>query len=257
MPVELRESGAHAHVAHLRFEFGDLNLLRGETVEAIRREVESVPEDVSVVTIRGEDGDGGLTAGLDITAARAFSVSEARAFLGALHDLVAAVRNLDAVTVCGCGEYALGAGLELAMACDFRVARADAALGLPEVDVGLVTGLQGGLLIRLVGLQAAKELVYTGEPVSGTRAADLGLVNRAPPPGEYEAAIDGYVATLAAKSPVVLRRQKEVFRAWRSVGIERGISHSRETIASCFDLADRREAMDAFLQDREPDFEGR
>lgn len=82
---------------------------------------------------------------------------------------MAAVRDLDAVTVCGCDEYALGAGLELAMACDFRVARVDAALGLPEVDVGLVTGIQGGLLIRFVGLQAARELVYTGEPESGTR----------------------------------------------------------------------------------------
>ena len=108
------------------------------------------------------------------------------------------------------------------MACDFRIATADAALGLPEIDVGLVTGIQGGLLIRLVGLQAAKELVYTGDPVSGAEAAELGLVNWAPPADEYETAIDDYVDTLAAKSPHILREQKRVFRAWRSAGIERG-----------------------------------
>jgi enoyl-CoA hydratase len=161
------------------------------------------------------------------------------------------------VTVCGCGGYALGAGLELAMAYDFRVATADAVLGLPEVNVGLVTGIQGGLLIRLVGLQAAKELIYTGEPVSGTEAETLGLVNRAPPAAEYEDTLDKFVTTLGAKSPLVLREQKAVFWAWRSVGIERGIDHRLESIAACFDTHDQREAMDAFLDGRDPEFHGR
>jgi len=184
-------------------------------------------------------------------------VSEAREFLRSLRGMIRTVRDADAVTLCGCGGYALGAGLELAMACDFRVATADAALGLPEIDVGLVTGIQGGLLIRLVGPQAAKELVYTGDPLSGAEATELGLVNRAPPADEYEAAIDDYVDTLAAKSPHVLREQKRVFRAWRSAGIERGTDHSLESIAACFDTHDQQEAMGAFLEDREPTFEGR
>jgi len=107
-----------------------------------------------------------------------------------LYELMQGVRNLDAVTVCRCGEYALGGGLELAMSCDFRVATEDAALGLPEIDAGLVTGIQGGLLVRLVGLQAAKEIVYTGEPVSGLDAEELGLVNRAVAPDAYVETVD-------------------------------------------------------------------
>lgn len=247
------------NVAHLRFDFGELNLLSPDAIAALRDAVTTVPDDVSVLTIGpdADDGVGGLTAGLKLDEVKDLSVSEAREVLTDLYELNQGVRNLDAVTVCRCGDYALGGGLELAMSCDFRVATADAALRLPEIDAGLVTGIQGGLLVRLVGLQAAKELVYTGDPVSGRRAEALGLVNRAAPPEEYDATVDELVATLAAKSPRIVRWQSQVFRALRSNGIESGIDHSLETIAACFDTYDQREAMAAFLEDRESEFEGR
>ncbi len=160
---------------------------------------------------------------------------------------MATVRNLDAVTVCGCGEYALGAGLELAMSCDIRVAADDAALGLPEVDVGLVTGIQGGLLIRLIGEGRAKELIYTGESVSGTRAAAMGLVTRAVPAADHDETVDEVTEQLATIHPDVLRRQRAVFRDWRSEGLEDGIEESVESIAACFGTAAQRDGMAAFL----------
>lgn len=254
MTVEYRSDESFDHVAWLRFDSGDLNLLNPESIGALHDAVTSVPKDISVLVVRGTGPEGGLTSGLDLTAVNDFSVSEARKFLRSLRALIREVRDADAVTVCGCGGYALGAGLELAMACDFRVSTDEAVLGLPEVDVGLVTGIQGGLLIRLVGLQAAKELIYTGEPVSGTEAVDLGLVNRAPPAAEYEDALNEYLTALGTKSPFVLCEQKAVFRAWRSVGIERGIDHSLESIAACFNTHDQQEAMDAFLEGRDPEF---
>lgn len=140
------------------------------------------------------------------------------------------IRNLRAVTVCACGEYALGAGLELAMSCDFRLVVDDAVLGLPEIDVGLVTGIQGGLLIRLVGLQAAKELIFTGDPISGERAVELGLINYAASPDSYEQLVQDLVSTLASKPLRIVKWQNDVFRTWRSFGIESGIEHSGETI---------------------------
>lgn len=256
MAVHYQPDDSRDYVGRLRIDTGDLNLLNPDSVAAIRDAVVDVPDDVSVLVVRGPGASAGLTAGLDLTVARDFTVSEARTFLRSLRDAIRAVRDVDAVTICGCGGYALGAGLELAMACDFRVATEEAALGLPEVDVGIVTGIQGGLLIPLVGVQAAKELIYTGDPISGVEAADLGLVNEAVAPDEYEAAIEAYVETLAAKSPLVLREQKRVFRSWRSVGLERGIDHSLEVIAAGFDTHDQTEAMSAFLEEREPSFEG-
>lgn len=241
------------HVAHLRFDFGELNLLDPSAIDDLGAAIDEVPADVSVVTIRGaadESGSiGGLTGGLDLEAVREFEAAEARRLICRLHGVMQRVRDLQAVTVCGCGEYALGAGLELAMSCDFRVATEDAVLGLPEIDVGLVTGIQGGLLVRLVGLQAAKELVYTGESISGTRAVSLGLVNRAEAPGDYEPAVAALVDALAAKPPRILKWQTDVFRALRSAGVERGIDSTRETIAHCFGTSEQRAAMESFLDD--------
>lgn len=258
MSVTVTRDDAIDHVAHLRIDAGELNLFGPEVARELREAVESVPGDVSVLTIRGESGgSGGLTAGIPLDEVADYSTIEAREMITNLHGAMDAVRNAGPVTVCGCGEFALGAGLELAMCCDFRVATSDAALGLPEIDVGLVTGIQGGLLIRLVGLQEAKELIYTGETISGNRAEEIGLVNDAVPAEEYDSAIDDVVDTLAEKSPIVLRWQKEVFAAWRSNGIESGIDASLETIAACFGTDDQSEAMAAFLEDREPSFEGR
>lgn len=255
MPVSFARDERRPTVGHLRLDADDLNLLSPAVVDDLRAAIDDVPEDVSVCTVAGA-GDG-LTAGLDLEAVREFSTTEARDLLTDLAGALGAVRDLPAVTVCGCGEFALGAGLELAMSCDFRVATREAALGLPEVDVGLVTGIQGGLLIRLVGLQRAKELVYTGETISGTRSAEIGLVNRAVPTGDHDATVETFVDRLASKPPSVLGYQKSVFRAWRSVGVERGINHSLETIAACFDTPAQEEAMTAFLEGREPDFDGR
>ena len=240
MPVTLSRDRDREHVAHLELSAGDLTLLSPALIRDLRETAADVPENVAVLTVTG-DGDG-LTGGLKLDEVRDLSATEARDVLSDLRGAIRNVRDADAVTVCGCGGYALGAGLELAMAC--------------EVDVGLVTGIQGGLLVRLVGLQAAKEMIYTGEPVSGEEAAELGLVNRAVPADDHDEVVDGLVGTLAAKSPLVMRRQKEAFRAWRSVGVERGIDHTMELIAACFDTRDQSEAMGAFLAGREPTFRG-
>lgn len=251
MSIRIDRDHEHAHVAHLRFDFGELNLLTPAAIESLATAVDDVPDDVSVVTIRGDgdDGVGGLTGGLHLEQVRDFDAQEAQETIGQLRTALARVRNLCAVTVCGCGAYALGAGLELAMACDFRVTTDDAVLGLPEINVGLVTGIQGGLLIRLVGVQAAKELIFTGEPISGTHAAEIGLVNHAVSAANYEETLRDLVETLAAKPPRITQLQTEVFRAWRSNGVESGIKSSAETIALCFGTDAQQRAMAAFLDE--------
>lgn len=245
MPVTFERDGGTDTVGHLELDAGELNLLSPDTIAHLHTVVGDVPDDIAILTITG--GGEGLTAGLDLDAVQDFSTADARPVIRELHDAMAAVRDLDAVTVCGCGAYALGAGLELAMSCDIRVAAEDAALGLPEVDVGLVTGIQGGLLIRLVGEGRATELIYTGEPVKGTRAADIGLVTRAVPAADHDDTLDELTEQLARIHPDVLRRQRAVFRDWRSTGLEDGIEASVESIADCFGTAAQREGMAAFL----------
>lgn len=259
MAVTLTRRNDYEHAATLRIDAGELNFFGTDTIAAIREAIEDIPTDVSVLVIRGTDngGEGGLTAGIPLDDVKDISTTEARRVITELHEMMDIIRNLDAVTVCCCGEYALGAGLELAISCDFRIATDTAKLGLPEIDIGLVTGIQGGLLVRLVGLQKAKELVYTGDLISGTKAEDIGLVNNAVPPEDYELYIDSLVERLAEKSPLIVQMQTRVFRGLRSNGIESGVDASVETIAACFDTYDQTEAMVAFLESREPSFEGR
>lgn len=259
MSVTFTRSNEFDHVGTIRIDSGELNLLGVQTVTEVDEAVRDLPDDVAVLVIRGtdRDGPGGLTAGIPLDQVKDLTTTEARRMLFGLHGMIDTVRNVDAVTVCSCGEYAIGAGLELAISCDFRIATTDAAMGLPEIDVGLVTGIQGGLLVRLVGIQTAKELIYTGEVVSGSMAEEIGLVNQAVDRDEYEDSLDALVAKLAMKSPIVLQMQKHVFSGLRSNGVESGVDASLETIAACFDTHDQTEAMEAFLESREPVFEGR
>lgn len=255
MSVDFARDDERPHVGTLTVDFDRLNLVRTDRIETVADAVRSVPADVSVLVLRG--GADGLTAGLDLDWAKDRTAHEGYALLASLYELIEAVRELDAVTVCDCRGYALGAGFELALACDFRVATEEAALGLPEVNVGLPTVIQGGLLLRLVGLATAKELIYLGRTVSGERAAELDLVHAVAPESDYDGAVAGLVDELAAKSPLVLSWQKRVFREWRSVGLESGMASSVGLGAQCFGTHDQREAMAAFLESRDPAFEGR
>lgn len=253
--VTLERDPDRPHVAHLRVDVDEMNRLTAPRLTAIRDRVVAVPDGVSVLTVAaaGPLADArGLAAGLDLRAAVDFSVDDARELFDRLHETVTALRALDAVTVCCCGGYTVGAGLELALAADFRVATAEAALGLPEVDVGIPTVLYGSLLPLFVGYGDAAELVFLGDPFPGSRAAEAGLVHEAPPADEYAGTVESYVDALAAKSPPVLRHQKRVVRTWRSNGLEAAARGSVGQGLACFAEPDREEAMRAFLEDREP-----
>jgi len=253
--VTLDRDPDRPHVAHLRVDVDEMNRLTAPRLTAIRDRILAVPDGVSVLTVAaaGDLADArGLAAGLDLRAAVEFSLGDARELFETLHETVTALRDLDAVTVCCCGSYTIGAGLELALGADFRVATAAAALGLPEVDVGLPTVLYGSLLPLFVGYGDAAELVFLGEPFPGTRAAEAGLVHEAPPEEEYAETVGSYVDALAAKSPPVLRHQKRVVRTWRSNGLEAAARESVGQGLASFAEPDREEAMRAFIEDREP-----
>jgi len=259
MSVDLTRESDRPHVAHLKLDFDDLNLFTAARADEVRERVESLPEDVSILTIGPADSDEeacGLTAGLDLTWARDLSPHDGHDLLESFYEMIQAVRDVDAVAVCRCGSYTLGVGFELALACEFRVATDDAELGLPEIDVGLPTVIHGGLLLRHVGEGVANELIYAGETISGERAAELGIATRAVDAADYEAAVADLVGVLAEKSPTALRSQKRVMRRFRSTGLERGMRASIGDAGRAFGRHDQREAMAAFLEDREPEFEG-
>lgn len=257
--VTLSRESDRPHVAHLRIDATDLNLFSLELADEIREAIESIPDEISVLTIAArqpDDGVRGLSAGLDLDWAQDLTPHEGQDLLSAFYTLIQTIRGREMVTICGCGDYALGVGFELAMACEFRVATENATLGLPEVNVGLPTVIHGGLLVRLVGEGVANELIYKGNPIDGIRALELGLVSDSVPADEYAETMDDLVDELAAKSPHVMALQKRVMKRLRSNGLESGMYGSIADISRAFGSPDQREAMAAFLEERESEFDG-
>jgi enoyl-CoA hydratase len=260
MSVSFTQEFDRPHVAHLRIDVNELNLFSLEIADEIRKTIETTPDEVSVLTIAArqpDDGVRGLTAGLDLDWAQDLTPHEGQDLLYTFYNMIQAIRELEAVTICSCGNYTLGVGFELAMACEFRITTENATLGLPEVNVGLPTVIHGGLLIRFVGEGIANELIYKGNRIDGTRALELGLVNDAVPTDEYAETMEEFVEELATKSPHVIALQKRVMKRLQSNGLESGMYGSIADIGQAFGSPDQREAMAAFLEDREPEFDGK
>ena len=209
-------------------------------------------EAVRAVVVRGAGG--AFTAGGDIAAFLDASPEE----LSRLAWNVAAAERCPKPVVAGIEGYCLGVGLELALACDFRVCSEDAQLGLPEVGLGMIPGSGGTQrLARLVGLGRAKDVVMRRRRISAAEALAWGLVSEVVPAAELEAAVGRVLADLEGLSPLALAMAKRVlnhaYDGPLQVGLElEGLAYG--LLRSTYDF---REGVEAFGEKRPPKFEGR
>lgn len=234
------------------------NAMDVPTRVALRETFETLADDeaVSVVVLRGA-GDEAFVTGGDIESFAEHDLVSGLEYVSkhaqGLYNLVADVPK---PTVAAIDGHALGGGLEIALACDLRVATTDSRLGVPEVGLGVLPAGGGTQrLTAIVGAGVAKELVLTGKVVSGREAADLNLVTSAHPPDEFEAALESLVATLQSKAPLALRLAKESVD--RAMGLEAGLDFERIAGAYLFGTDDQTEGARAFLEGRDPEFTGR
>lgn len=152
----------------------------------------------------------------------------------------------------------VGGGLELALACDLRIAAASARLGFPEANIGLIPGVGGcSRLVKLVGYGRAKELVLTGELISAEEARAIGLVNRVVPDAELGAAARQLAARLLARAPQALGLAKRVIRECVSADLAAGRTLEGLAQSILLKTRDHQEGIEAFRAKRPPRFEGR
>ena len=209
-------------------------------------------EAVRYVVLTGE-GEA-FTAGGDIAAFLEASPEH----LSRLAWNVAAPERFPKPVIAKLRGYCLGVGLELALACDFRLAADDVQLGLPEVGLGMIPGSGGTQrLARLVGLGRAKDVVMRRRRIAAEEALAWGLVSEVVPAGELDAAVDRVIADLDQLSPLALRMAKRVlnhvYDAPLSIGLElEGLAYG--LLRSTHDF---REGVQAFGEKRDPEFEGR
>ena len=236
-----------------------LNALNRQTLEALDAAFAAAGEDpaVRVVVLTGSGGKA-FVAGADIAEMNALTAIEGREFSLLGQRLMRRIERLPKPVIAMVNGYALGGGLELAMACHLRVAADSARLGQPEVNLGLIPGFGGTQrLLRLAGRAATLELCLLGTPIDAARALQLGLVNRVVPAADLESETMKLAAQLASAAPLALRGVLDAVVLGGECGIEEGLQFETAQFALLFASEDMREGTDAFLAKRKPQFQNR
>jgi enoyl-CoA hydratase len=199
-----------------------------------------------------------FAAGADIAQMRAMTPSEAEGFSRLGHRVFAALEALPVPCIAAVNGYALGGGCELACACDWIYASAKARFGQPEVNLGIIPGFGGtSRLARRVGLARAKEMVLGGAPLSAEEALRVGLANRVFPPEELLAGALSAAEGIAAKGRLAVAAAKRVMQEGQDVDPRVAHALEQQAFGLVFSTHDRAEGMSAFLEKRDPAFEGR
>ncbi|WP_313494209.1 enoyl-CoA hydratase-related protein [Stenotrophomonas sp.] len=233
-----------------------LNRLTLETLDAAFAEA-ALAEDVRVIILTGAGGKA-FVAGADISEMNTLTPVQGRDFSLVGQRLMRRIERLNKPVIAMVNGFALGGGMELAMACHLRIAADSAKVGQPEINLGLVPGFGGTQrLLRLAGRAAALELCLLGAPISAERAQQLGLVNRVVPAAELEAETTKLAEQLANAAPLALRGILDAINVGGECGIEEGLEYESAQFGLVFSTDDMREGTSAFLERRKPEFKNR
>jgi enoyl-CoA hydratase/carnithine racemase len=250
-------STGEPHVALLRLNRPEArNALSPEMMEEIASELERLDPDPEIRCIVIAGTEKVFAAGADIRAMSERSFAEALYHPAAgFWKRLAMVRTPMVAAVSG---WALGGGCELALACDMIVASETAVFGQPEINLGIIPGGGGSQrLSRVLGKQRAMELVLTGRPVDAAEARELGFVNQVVEGGGWLDAALELAGRVAAQPPIAARLAKQAVIAAEETTLCAGLEEERRLYELAMATEDRVEGMKAFLEKREPRFEGK
>jgi enoyl-CoA hydratase len=236
-----------------------LNALSAAVVLELQDAFERIAGDphVRAAIVTGA-GDKAFVAGADIAELAALSAVEAREYAARGQRVFRLVETCGKATVAAVNGYALGGGLELAMACSVRFAVENARLGQPEVKLGIIPGYGGTQrLPRIVGRGRALEMLLSGEPVTAAEAHRIGLVNAVAPQAELLAYSRGWLAKVLANGPLALKLILEAVDVGLDSGLDAGLRFEAAAFGVSAASEDRREGTRAFLEKRKPAFAGK
>ena len=192
-------------------------------------------------------GDTAWIGGADIAEMADLTPDTAAAFISALHQAILAIRDLPVPVVARINGYALGAGMEMAAACDTRVVSTKAKFGMPETRVGIPSVIEASLLPRLMGLGRATRLCFTGEIIDARKAYEWGFIEELVAPEDLDSAVDSVVRDICAAGPNAIRLQKQLLRSWEGMTPDAAADASVAVFASAFETDEPRERLGAFL----------
>jgi len=227
-----------------------------EALEAARDA--DADDSVRVLILTGA-GDKAFAAGADIEELRGRDTLTELGKRSAQRRVLAnLLETMSKPTIAAINGFALGTGLELAMACTIRIASENAKFGQPEINLGIIPG-NGGTqrLPRLVGVGRAMEMILTGDLIDAQEAYRIGLVNRAVPQAELMPYVKELATKLAAKPPLAIKLAKNAIHTGLSLSLNDGIEYENKLYAILCGSQDKQEGVAAFLEKRRPNFQGR
>ena len=233
------------------------NALNQATRDEILHVLDNIDESEARVLIITGEGEKAFIAGADITEFEGRTALDQR-------DVMKQRRIFDAIEECRLpviamiNGFCLGGGMEVALSCDIRIASANAKLGQPEINLGIMPGGGGTQrLTRLVGEGKSMELILTGDIINAEMAYDLGLVNHVVPQEELHEFTFSLAKRMAEKSPVALGLAKESIKNAGRMGVREAMERETDLFCLAFTSEDKREGVAAFMEKRKADFKGR
>jgi len=202
---------AHLTIDHRRRR----NAIGPAVIAALLYEAERLARDreVRAVVLRGAGGT--FAAGANVKVMAGLDEAGARAFISSLHLAIDAVRQIPVPVIAVLQGHCYGAAMELAAACDMRIADTTLLAGMPEVRVGIPSVIEACLLPRLIGWGRTSELLLTGRDVAAHEAERIGFVERLTSPDRLEAGVQAWLGDILACGPAAVRAQKAVMRRWQ------------------------------------------
>jgi len=233
-----------------------LNALNMDVLKGLHDSLLEISRDesISVIKIVGS-GEKAFVAGADIAGMKNMTPVQAEEFAAYGQRTFRMLETSKKITIAVVNGFALGGGCELAMSCDLIYASSKAKFGQPEVNLGVIPGFGGTQrLQRLVGIQKARELIYTGKIISADEAKTIGLVAQVFAPEELDGAVSALIEDITSKGPYALAQAKAAMRIGQDLDLNRACQMEKELFAMCFSHPDQKEGMDAFLTKRKPTF---
>ncbi len=236
-----------------------LNALNIETIEELHYAFDMLnnDDDTKAIIITGS-GEKAFVAGADISEFSDFNEEQGKNLARKGQDLLFDfIENLETPVIAAINGFALGGGLELAMACHFRIASKSAKMGLPEVSLGVIPGYGGTQrLPQLIGKGRALELITTAGMINAEKALAYGLVNSVVPGDELILTCEKIAAKITKNSPVAIAKAIKAVNSGFKEGVD-GYDKEIETFGSCFATEDFKEGTTAFLEKRKANFPGK